>query len=172
MLPLNTVHPENVMAWVGIIDQQVIGPFFFDDYVNQYTYAQMIEEYVLPELENRGIDPKTVIYMHDGAPPHRPIFIQELLNRHFLGFIGFGQDAILNWPPRSPDLNPLDFFLWGFVKDMVYQRRSRSIRVLRRKIEEALDNITHEMLLNVQIGVEFRLQFCTDNDGRHIEHLL
>lgn len=33
-----------------------------------------------------------------------------------------GRDGPINWPPRSPDISPLDFFLWGYVKDIVYQK--------------------------------------------------
>ncbi|GBL76778.1 hypothetical protein AVEN_53448-1 [Araneus ventricosus] len=31
--------------------------------------------------------------------------------------IGYG--GCVEWPPRSPDLNPLDFFLWGYIKQRV-----------------------------------------------------
>ena len=31
------------------------------------------------------------------------------------------------WPPRSPDLTQLDFFVWGFIKDVVYRRKVREI---------------------------------------------
>jgi hypothetical protein len=31
-----------------------------------------------------------------------------------------GDKNLLPWAPRSPDLTPCDFFLWGFVKDSVY----------------------------------------------------
>lgn len=172
--PRNVPHPEHVIAWVGIIDDQVIGPYFFDGYINSNSYAQMVTEYVIPELEDRGIDPREVIYMHDGAPPHKPNFVQDMLNQHFRGFIGPGdiQKALLKWPARSPDLNPLDFFLWGFVKDMVFLIENESIDELKFKIDEALDNITEQMLINVQINAEFRLNFCIDNNGEHFEHLM
>ncbi|GBO21611.1 hypothetical protein AVEN_208449-1 [Araneus ventricosus] len=32
--------------------------------------------------------------------------------------IGYG--SCVEWPPRSPDLNPLDFFLWRYIKQRVY----------------------------------------------------
>ncbi|GFX59897.1 uncharacterized protein TNCV_4984101 [Trichonephila clavipes] len=36
-----------------------------------------------------------------------------------LWWIGHGGPVA--WPPRSPDLNSLDFFLWGYLKSLVYQ---------------------------------------------------
>jgi hypothetical protein len=35
-----------------------------------------------------------------------------------------GRDGPTPWPPRSPDITPLDFFLWGYVKDKVYSTYS------------------------------------------------
>jgi hypothetical protein len=32
-----------------------------------------------------------------------------------------GRGGPRSWPARSPDLNPLDFFLWGHVKNVVYR---------------------------------------------------
>lgn len=52
----------------------------------------------------------------DRSLPHNGRIVTEILNRTFanqwIGFRGF-----VNWSPRSPDLNPLDYFLWGYVKN-------------------------------------------------------
>ena len=31
-----------------------------------------------------------------------------------------GRSETIAWPPRSPDLTPLDFSVWGYVKDQVF----------------------------------------------------
>jgi hypothetical protein len=51
------------------------------------------------------------------------------------------------WPPRSPDLTPLDFFAWGFVKDVVYRRKVRDLADLRQRITETLELMTPHVLL-------------------------
>jgi hypothetical protein len=43
------------------------------------------------------------------------------------------------WPSRSPDLTPLDFFAWGFIKDVVYSRKVRDMADLRQRIIEAVE---------------------------------
>jgi hypothetical protein len=47
--------------------------------------------------------------------------------------------------PKSPDLTPLDFFAWGFIKDIVYRRKVRDLADLRQCIIEAveLNNTSH-----------------------------
>ena len=57
-------------------------------------------------------------------PPHFHRNVRVLLNRvlqqRWIERAAKGDNQVLPWPPRSPDLTPCDFFLWGFVKDSVY----------------------------------------------------
>ena len=50
--------------------------------------------------------------------------------------------AEVEWAPHSPDLNPPDFFLWGFLKDNIYQGNPRTIDALKSAITEKLQAIT------------------------------
>ena len=104
-----------VNVWCGLMKNRVIGPFFFaEPTATARTYLDMLELYVVPQL------PAGTIYQQDGAPPHYALEVRKFLNDNFPGqWIGRGSETIA-WPPRSPDLTPLDFFLWGFVKDQVY----------------------------------------------------
>ena len=53
-----------------------------------------------------------------------------------------GRDGPMLWPPRSPDLTPLDFFLWGYVKDIVYRTPVPNIDELIMRITAAVSNTT------------------------------
>lgn len=160
---------KKVMAWVGIINEQIIGPYFFRNNVTAEAYEEMINDYLIPELDRRGIDTNEVVYMHDGAPAHYTDDVQRLLNDNFQGFIGRGDLALVKWPARSPDLNPLDFFLWSFVKHIIFKHPARNLNHLKHKIEEALDNITVEMLRNVQNNINKRYQKCIELNGGIME---
>ena len=51
-------------------------------------------------------------FQNDGAPPHFSLQVPVHLNRVYREkWIGRGGAVV--WPARSPDLTPLDFFLWG-----------------------------------------------------------
>jgi len=69
------------------------------------------------------------------------------------------------WPPRSPDLTPLDFFAWVFIKDVVYRRKVRDLADLRQRIIEAVEL----MLINTWQELEYRLHICRATTGAHIE---
>lgn len=154
-----------------IINEHVVGPYFFERNVNADTYLDMLQNFVLPELERLGYDVWNVWFMQDGAPAHSTIRVREFLDQHFHAWIGRGVNAPIRWPPRSPDLNPLDFFVWGYLKNIVYLNRAQDINELRNKIEEALDTITVDMLGNTHAELRRRLLHCINVGGCHFEHL-
>ena len=69
----------------------------------------------------------------------------------------------------SPDLTPRDFFLWGFVKRLVYEPLiSRDVDELKAQITEA--TIDNAMLGRVWQELDYRLDMCYGTNGAHIEH--
>jgi hypothetical protein len=62
-------------------------------------------------------------YQHDGATPYFSQVVSQYLNQQFPNrWTGLSGEQ--NWPPRSPDLNPLEFHVWGYTKAMVCVRKS------------------------------------------------
>ena len=64
------------------------------------------------------------IIQQDGALPHYHLDVRAHLNINlpgrWIGRASHNDSPLLPWPPRSPDLTPCDFFLWGYIKDRVY----------------------------------------------------
>ena len=54
--------------------------------------------------------------------PHEPIATLEMLLEVF-GERIISRRTDNNWSAQSPDLNPLDFCLWGYLKNQVYANR-------------------------------------------------
>ena len=73
------------------------------------------------------------------------------------------------WPPRSPDITPCDFFLWGFMKSIVYSTPSATIDELKVKITDAFQLITAYMMQNVFQNYRGRLEQLLSENGKHIE---
>jgi len=70
-------------------------------------------------------------------------------------------------------LTPLDFFLWGFLKEVVYITPSATIEELKNKIVDACASIPREMLLKVtNHEVLKRMEMCLKVNGQNFEHLL
>jgi hypothetical protein len=80
----------------------------------------MLELYAVPRLLE-DMQPH-VFFQQDGATPHWALNVREFLNEKFPNrWIGRG--GPIPWPPRSPDITPMDFFLWGYVKDRVFAKK-------------------------------------------------
>ena len=78
--------------------------------------------------------------MHDGGPLHFSRVVRQFLNQHFANkWIGRGGPVA--WPARSPDLNPLDFHLWGHLKSIVYETSIENAETLRNRIEQGFRQI-------------------------------
>ena len=50
----------------------------------------------------------------------------------------------VEWPPRSPDLTPCDFFLWGHLKDKVFTTPPANIQELRARIVDEVNHLRQD----------------------------
>ena len=78
-------------------------------------------------------------------------------------------DGPICWPPRSPALTQLDFFLWGYVKDRVIATPVNDIGELRTRIRNLIATITSEMLTRTLQEFECRLDIVRATNGVHVE---
>ena len=84
---------------------------------------------------------------------------------------GQEDDALVRWPPRSPDLTPYNF-LWGFVKDTVFvPPLPANLQDLRNRITVAVALVDRDMLTRVWNEMNYRIDVCRITKGGHIEHL-
>lgn len=75
----------------------------------------------------------------------------------------------LPWPPNSPDLTPCDFFLWGYVKSLVYRTQPADLAELRIRIENVFESLPQELLNRSVNSYQCRLQRCIDVRGASVE---
>ncbi|KFM71424.1 hypothetical protein X975_15209, partial [Stegodyphus mimosarum] len=155
-----------VNVWCGLMYDRVIGPFFFTEKtVSSVVYLDILENFVFPQLEE--LQPHVVL-QQDGTPPHWGTIVRSSLNDHFTGR-GIGRGGPIPWPPRSPDITPLDFSLWGFVKDNVYRRRVAIIDDLKARITTAIASVDADMLAGTWREIEYRLYILRATKGAHVE---
>ncbi|CAK1581247.1 unnamed protein product [Parnassius mnemosyne] len=117
------LHAQRVTVWCAMWSGGVIGPFLFEDEagnpvtVNGSRYREMLTFQFWPIIDD--IDITNMVWFElDGAPPHSVLLARERLNTMF-GEQWIGRYGHRRWPARSPDVTPLDFFLWSFIKNEV-----------------------------------------------------
>ena len=152
------LHSEKVTVWCGFNAKKVFGPFFYEDSetekavtVTKERYTDMLAQIFLEESES--VDSGTV-FQQDGAPAHTSRMAMEFLKNRFPTRV-ISKNSDFLWPPRSPDLNPLDFFFWGFMKQKIKEANPRSLDEIKTSIASFVNSITEEMLQRVN------RQFCS-----------
>ena len=108
------------------------------------------------------------MFQQDGAPPHWGLIVRNFLNETFPNR-WIGRNDPTPWPPRSPDITPLDFFLWGYVKDRVYRTPVRDVETLQSRIIEVLATVNEEMLENTWREIEYRLDILRATNEALVE---
>jgi len=89
-----------------------------------------------------------------------------------IGRTGQEGDALMRWPPRSPDLNAYDFFLWGFVQDTVFvPPLPANLQDLCNLITAAVALVDRDMLTREWNEMDYRIDVCRITKGGYIEHL-
>ncbi|XP_077511001.1 uncharacterized protein LOC144121701 [Amblyomma americanum] len=164
------VNSPRTVVWCAIWREGVVGPFFFEDSVTADSYLRLLKERFLPELVEYHMQQRLCIFQQDGAPAHYASKVRQWLNEEFPGrWMGRGSPN-MSWPPRSPDLTPCDFFVWGYIKSRVYRAGSlHSVERLHEHIKKEFDTISDDMRAAVFSEYAHRLQRCIDAAGGHFE---
>ena len=168
------LHAKRVTVWCALSRVGIIGLWFFEENDKALTvtsdrYIQMIEEFFLPKLEEMNL--RDVWFQQDGATAHTARTSMALLREHFPErLISLRGD--LDWPARSPDLAPCDFFLWGYLKSLVYTNRPKTLGMLKNNIRAAIANIDTGTLEKVEQNFRFRLSQCIDQNGGHLQDII
>ncbi|GFT56110.1 uncharacterized protein TNCV_4625941 [Trichonephila clavipes] len=125
------LHPEKLTVWCALWAGGIIGPYFFknDEGHNELWFQQ------------------------DCASCHTARAAIDLLKDAF-GDRLISRFGPVNWPPRSCDLTPIDYFLWGYAKSLVYADKPQTLdhlednirRVIRpQMLEKVIENWTSRL---------------------------
>lgn len=158
------LHEKKVLVWCGISAKKIYGPFFFSESVDQHNYKDMLENYFWPK-HFRTAEYKKYHFQQDGATPHTANAVQTWLTEKF-------GDKFLHkkmWPPRSPDLNPCDYYLWGHLKQYAYNPLPKTLDDLKQNIEREIKKISSTVLESVFENLEKRCNLVLSANGGHIE---
>lgn len=171
------LHSPKVTVWAAISSKGIIGPYFFEDFygrtitVNSTEYVKMLRLFLSPQLQEFAGYNRRTWFQQDGATCHtsneslpvvKEMFPEKLISRR----------GDILWPPRSPDLSPADFFLWGYLKHRVYIHKPRTLLELKAKIREEMSAISRSLCRRVLGNFRSRLEECRSQDGRHLTDII
>ena len=80
--------------------------------VNTKVYLDVLKTMVIPWC-NQVAGGRPWVWQQDSAPAHKSKVPQAWFQKECYDFVSFS-----HWPPSSPDLNPLDYFVWSYVENI------------------------------------------------------
>ncbi|GFY21699.1 transposable element Tc3 transposase [Trichonephila clavipes] len=110
-------------------------------------------------------------FQQDGATYHTARATIDLL-KDTLGDRLISRFGPVNWPPRSCDLTPLDYFLWGYVKSLVYADKPQTLDHLEDNIRRVIADIRPQMLEKVIENWTSRLDCIRASRGSHMPEII
>ncbi|GFX74443.1 uncharacterized protein TNCV_3213301 [Trichonephila clavipes] len=156
------LHPETLTVWCVLWADGIIGPYFFKNdeghnvTVNGDQYRAIMTNFFIPELNNHDV--QQLWFQQDGTTCHTARATIDLLKDTF-GDCLISRFGPVNWPPRSCDLTPLDYFLWGYVKSLVYADKQQTLDHLEDNIRLVIADIRPQMLEKVIENWTSRLDY-------------
>ncbi|GFV51762.1 transposable element Tc3 transposase [Trichonephila clavipes] len=122
----------------------------------------MITNFFIPELNNHDV--QELWFQQDGATCHTARDTINLLKDTF-GDRLISRFGPVNWPPRSCDLTPLNYFMWGYVKSLFYADKLQTLDHLEDSIRRVITDIRSQMLEIVIENWTSRLDYIRASRG-------
>lgn len=166
-------HRFGFNVWCGILGTRIIGPIVYNGSLTGERYLHFLANDVEDILEELPVMLNNRIwFQQDGAPAHNSVAVRNYLSQRFNDRV-IATHSDVRWPPRSPDLTPLDFFLWGYVKNKVFGIVNyQDVQELERAVLDAINNIDRRTLGKVTKSIKKRCQKCIERNGEVFEHYL
>ncbi|GFU19473.1 transposable element Tc3 transposase [Trichonephila clavipes] len=161
-------------VWCALWAGGIIGPYFKNDEGHNVTfngdrYRAMITNFFIPELNDHDV--QELWFQQDGATCHIARATIDLLKDIF-GDRLISHLGPVNWPPRSCDLTPLDYLLWGYVKSLVYADKPLTLDHLEDNICRVIADIRPQMLENVIENWTSRLDYIRASRGSPMPEII
>ena len=122
----------------------------------------MLRTFLEPELQRLGVETQTVWFQQDGAMAHTARTAVQVINEMFPACM-ISRRGEIEWPARSSNLNACDFYLWGYRKSKVYEKKPRTTVDLKQNIRDKMAAISPTMLQRVVQNFQKRLREYVDN---------
>lgn len=156
-----SVHVLSVVSSEG----DVMPPHFFQkgESVTKEVHLDVLKLVVKPWMETVASG-RPYLFQQDGAPAHTSHLVQNWLTDNVDMF--WSKDF---WPPNSPDLNPLDYYVWGVIERQTNKCRHPNTNSLRAAIESEFTTLNSDQLKLACSCFRRRIEQVIEAQGGYIE---
>lgn len=155
-IPTLKSSQKGVIIW-GCISSYGTGKIvILDGKVNSLVYLKLLQEIII--TEGKRLIGENFVLQQDNAPIHTAKIVKEFFKRENIN--------ILEWPPLSPDLSPIEN-VWDLLKTRIAAKEPRNMIQLKECIKETWENITPEECRRFTLSVPNRICNMSLRNGGH-----
>ena len=132
----------------------------YDGRINKYTYIDTLENYLIPTRDLFFGDGEW-IFQQDNAPAHTAHLVKQWFVDNNIN--------VLQWPARSPDLNPIEN-AWILIDKYLSRQHLTSIGQLKELLNQFFDGLSVEYCRKLFDSIKTRCRLCIKNKGGHIPY--
>jgi len=152
---------------LGVVasDGKKMPPYFFKtgERVGANSYYKVLRYHVLPWLK-ANYPEGNYVWTQDGAPCHTAKKVQKFCKDNFADFW-----PASFWPSSSPDLNPLDYAVWGVLEQATNKTSHPNIHSLKAAVMTEWDKMSTDFVVKSCKVFRRRVEAVIANNGAHIE---
>jgi transposase len=151
-------HPPSFMVWGGISQRGATPLKIAKGSINSESYCQILEECLIPTMN--VLYPDGWYLVQDNSRVHTSKYTTKWLRDHGV--------QVIEWPPGSPDLNPIENE-WGIMKRRIDRENPSRVDLFKQTVQEIWDKVSHEELESLISSMPQRIQKCEDSKGDTIK---
>ena len=163
--------PQSVMVSAAVSNLGKTSLFLIEQGVriDSEYYCHNLLSQMIPEMD--GMAPGgDFIFQQDGARSHTSKYTVGYLDDNLPTSATFLLPE--DWPPHSPDLNPMDYSVWSSLGQKVYKVKITSVEHLCERLGKAWTEITQGEIDRSIAGFRGRLKACVKARGKRFEYKL
>lgn len=161
-----TQKPASVMVWAGVSARGKTQLVFVPEGVkiNAQNYEEHILEPVVKHLSQTMFEGGNFLFQQDGAPAHTANRTQNWLRANVPDFLSKEE-----WPPSSPDLNPMDFCVWSVLEKNACGKPHQTVEALKRSLQREWAKLSMDVVRAAVESTTKRLKEVVKLKGGFIE---
>ena len=170
MLSTNPSYDNRAIAstlkmqiWIATNNRDVPHIFEVGLKGNTKVYLDVLKSVVIPWC-NQVAGGRPWVRQQDSAPAQESKETQAWLQKECYDFVPFS-----HWPPSSPDLNPLDYFDWSYVKNITNMTSHSTKASLIAAIHRVFAKLTPALVEKACSQFRIRIEAVIEAEGGYIE---
>ena len=132
--------------------------------VNTKVYQVDVLKSVMIPRCNQVAGGRRWVWQQDSAPAHKSKETQTWLQKECYDFVPFS-----HWPPSSPNLNPLDYFVWLYVENITKMTSHNTKASLIAAIHRVFAKLSLTLVEKACSQFGIRIEAVIEAEGSYIE---